>query len=71
MIRPCVVEEDTVDVVKVDSATLEQLADLLDETAEAGTGPAAAMLRNLARQLEDVLLWRAVRGDMLEAEAGR
>ena len=73
MIRPFLVEEITVDVVRVPSATLADLADLLEETADAAgrTGPAAAVLADLARDIGDVLLWRAVRGDTLEVDLGR
>ncbi len=72
MIRPFVVEEVTVDVARVPAAQLDQLAALLEEVTEQDpASPASRMLDQLAAQLRDVLLWRLVRSDMLEAEAGR
>jgi hypothetical protein len=69
MKRPYIVEELVVDVVRVPAAALQDLADLLEDAANNRTTPAARMLRDLAAEIDDVLFWRAVRGDLLEQDA--
>ncbi len=71
MIRPFLVEELVVDVVRVPAAQLDDLAALLEEVVDAtGPGPLRRVLDDLARELRDVLLWRLVRADLLEGDLG-